>query len=119
VDSWKDGNLEDGKGGKAERWKGGKVERWKGGKVERWKGGKVERWKGGKVERLNGGMMDSLKRWTVKMWVDGKEINSKEEGWIRGKVESLKEKMQKRKFLSCKSGKEKRRIGGKEERCGR
>jgi hypothetical protein len=42
--------------------------------VERRKGGKAESWKGGKVERLNSGMMDSLERWTVKMWVGGKVI---------------------------------------------
>ncbi len=53
-------------------------------------GGKAESWKGRKVERLNGGMMDSLKRWTVKMWVGGKVINLKEEVWIHGKMEILK-----------------------------
>ncbi len=54
------------------------------------RGGKAESWKGRKVERLNGGMMDSLKRWTIKMWVGGKMIRLKKEGWIHGKMEILK-----------------------------
>ena len=38
MDSWKDGNLEDGKDGKVESLK---LEKWKGDEADRWKVGKV------------------------------------------------------------------------------